>query len=91
MALHIINDCPVNCSRSVIVRLKIVEPTWWACLALHMTTMKRYEENSCLKNDICRNYANGYYGIDCLDECPLNFNDSKCERKNGSCSFSGSG
>jgi hypothetical protein len=81
MALHIINHCPVNCARSVFVRLEIVDPTRRACLTLHLTAMNKYEDNSCLENDICRNYVNGYYGIECLDECPLNFNDSKCERK----------
>jgi hypothetical protein len=77
MALHIINDCTVNYASSVIVKLEIVEPTRWAGLALLVTARTKYEENSSLENDICRNYANGYYGMECLDEC----NDSKCERK----------
>ena len=65
MPLHIKNDCPVNCASSVIVRLEIVEPTRWAGLALHVTAKKKIEENCCLENDICRNYANGYYGMEC--------------------------
>jgi hypothetical protein len=47
----------------MILRLEIVEPTRWAGLVLHVTAMKKYEEISCLENDICLNCANGYYGI----------------------------
>jgi hypothetical protein len=32
------NYCPVNCASSVIVRLKIVEPSRWAGLALQIIT-----------------------------------------------------
>jgi hypothetical protein len=46
MTFHIINDCPVNYASSVIVNLEIVEPTRWAGLALPVTAMKKYEENS---------------------------------------------
>jgi hypothetical protein len=58
--------------------------TMWAGLTLHVTEMNKGEEKCCLESYICRNWANGYYGMKCLDECPVNFNDNKnVQEKNG--------
>jgi hypothetical protein len=51
----------------------------WSCVTCNCN--EKCEENNCLENDICRNYAIEYYGIECLDEYQVNFNDRKCVRK----------